>query len=287
MARRIIKTDYSPYHTGAKAVLYDDGSYINYDPDGNVVDSTTVDDDTLDRETWSYNQNEYANRYITNANKSTRPDLVTRSNNTSNTSTRTSNRQSVKQNKGNNNNIVTIGTRSFGDAFKQARNAGLDKFRWKGRVYGTRYASEVNNTGTTIKTTPKSNVTTTKSNTTSSSKPTNASSKPTTQQTNVSRTSGTTAKTTYTRDKNGYAVLPEITVTASAKKKTNTNILQRSLQTVRGAVNRLEGSERFPISVPSDLRKTKYSEDFKRDIIMHRRYGIPNTPMYYKGKWYK
>lgn len=37
--------------------------------------------------------------------------------------------------------IVTIGTRSFADAFKQARKAGLDKFRWKGRVYGTRYAS--------------------------------------------------------------------------------------------------------------------------------------------------
>lgn len=206
------------------------------------------------------------------------------------TNTTGSVRQRTQQRTTSNNSssdIVTIGTRSFGDAFKQARNAGLDKFRWKGRVYGTRYASEVNNIGTTVKTTPKSNVTTTKSNTTSSSKPTNASSKFTTQQTNVSRTSGTTAKTTYTRDKNGYAVLPEITVTAPAKKKTNTNILQRSLQTVRGAVNRLEGSERFPISVPNDLRKTKYSEDFKRDLIMHRRYGIPNTPMYYKGKWYK
>lgn len=213
-------------------------------------------------------------------------DNVTNTNNNITNRTRRTTSQKNKLNTSSN-NIVTIGTRSFGDAFKQARKAGLDKFRWKGRVYGTRYASEVNNTGTTVKTTPKSNVTTTKSNTTSSSKPANASSKPTTQQTNVSRTSGTTAKTTYTRDKNGYAVLPEITVTAPAKKKTNTNILQRSLQTVRGAVNRLEGSERFPISVPSDLRKTKYSEDFKRDLIMHRRYGIPNTPMYYKGKWYK
>lgn len=102
---------------------------------------TQVDDDTLDRETWSADQNEYASMYMTSDDDdSIRPDLVTRSNNR----TKKISKRSVGQTK-NINNIVTIGTSSFGAAFKQARKAGLDKFRWKGRVYGTRYASEVNN----------------------------------------------------------------------------------------------------------------------------------------------
>lgn len=194
------------------------------------------------------------------------------------TNTTGSVRQRTQQRTTSNNSssdIVTIGTRSFGDAFKQARNAGLDKFRWKGRVYGTKYANEVGNSNTsnkrtTIKPTAKSTIKSTKQTRTTN----------TNNNTNASRT-------TYTRDNNGYAQLPEVTVTAPAKKKTSANMFQRSLQTVHKAVNRMEGSARVPISVPSDLRKTKYSEDFKRDLIMHRRYGIPNTSMYYKGKWYK
>lgn len=43
------------------------------------------------------------------------------------------------------NSIVTIGTKTFGTAFKQARVAGLDKFRWNGKVYNTKLSSEVKN----------------------------------------------------------------------------------------------------------------------------------------------
>lgn len=50
------------------------------------------------------------------------------------------------QNKLTNKGIVTIGTKSFNSAFRQARIAGLDKFRWNGKVYGTKLANEVGKT---------------------------------------------------------------------------------------------------------------------------------------------
>lgn len=50
------------------------------------------------------------------------------------------------QNKPSNKGIVTIGTKSFNSAFRQARIAGLDKFRWNGKVYGTKLANEVGKT---------------------------------------------------------------------------------------------------------------------------------------------
>jgi len=50
------------------------------------------------------------------------------------------------QNKPANKGIVTIGTKSFNSAFRQARIAGLDKFRWNGKVYGTKLANEVGKT---------------------------------------------------------------------------------------------------------------------------------------------
>ena len=37
---------------------------------------------------------------------------------------------------------VDIGTKTFASAFKQARTAGLDKFRWRGRTYTTEMAGE-------------------------------------------------------------------------------------------------------------------------------------------------
>ena len=40
------------------------------------------------------------------------------------------------------NSVVTIGTKSFASAFKQARTAGLDKFRWRGKTYTTEMAGE-------------------------------------------------------------------------------------------------------------------------------------------------
>lgn len=50
------------------------------------------------------------------------------------------------QNQPANKGIVTIGTKSFNSAFRQARIAGLDKFRWNGKVYGTKLANEVGKT---------------------------------------------------------------------------------------------------------------------------------------------
>lgn len=130
------------------------------------------------------------------------------------TNTTGSVRQRTQQRTTSNNSssdIVTIGTRSFGDAFKQARNAGLDKFRWKGRVYGTKYANEVGNNNTSNRRT------TTKPAAKSNIKPTK---QPRTTNTNNNTN---TSRTTYTRDNNGYAQLPEVTVTAPAKQTRPTN----------------------------------------------------------------
>lgn len=142
-------------------------------------------------------------------------------NDVANTDTNTTGsvRQRTQQRTTSNNsssNIVTIGTRSFGDAFKQARNAGLDKFRWKGRVYGTKYANEVGNSNTSNRRT------TVKPVTRSTTKPITNSQSNTNRTNNTSRTTNT-PRTTYTRDSNGYARLPEVTVTAPAKQTRTTN----------------------------------------------------------------
>lgn len=52
----------------------------------------------------------------------------------------------TNSNEKNSNNIINIGAKRFSTAFKQARVAGLDKFRWKGKVYGTKLAGETGNT---------------------------------------------------------------------------------------------------------------------------------------------
>lgn len=67
------------------------------------------------------------------------------------TPTRTRRTVSRRTNKTNSNenksgNIINIGAKRFSTAFKQARVAGLDKFRWNGKVYGTKLANEVGKT---------------------------------------------------------------------------------------------------------------------------------------------
>ena len=61
---------------------------------------------------------------------------------------RTVSRQTNKpsSNEKNSGSIINIGAKRFSTAFKQARVAGLDKFRWKGKVYGTRLAGAEGNT---------------------------------------------------------------------------------------------------------------------------------------------
>ena len=44
------------------------------------------------------------------------------------------------------NSVVTIGTKSFASAFKQARTAGLDRFKWRGKTYTTEMSGENNRT---------------------------------------------------------------------------------------------------------------------------------------------
>lgn len=55
--------------------------------------------------------------------------------------------------------VVTIGTKTFASAFKQARTAGLDEFEWRGRRYNTKLKSESNTaTSNTIKSESNKNV---------------------------------------------------------------------------------------------------------------------------------
>ena len=50
-----------------------------------------------------------------------------------------------------------INSKTFAGAFKQARTAGLDKFTWKGKEYGTRYKNESKSNDTTKETSNKMN----------------------------------------------------------------------------------------------------------------------------------
>ena len=122
------------------------------------------------------------------------------------------------QNKPTNKGIVTIGTKSFNSAFRQARIAGLDKFRWKGKVYGTKLANEVGKT--------------TKEKARNAAKP--ASQKPR----NNNSTNSTTARSSNRLNNPNDAVrvpysrtngritgqLPNVTVTAPARNRNNFNI---------------------------------------------------------------
>lgn len=55
--------------------------------------------------------------------------------------------------------VVTIGTKTFAAAFKQARTAGLDEFEWRGRRYNTKLKSEGNTaTLNTVKSKSNDNV---------------------------------------------------------------------------------------------------------------------------------
>jgi len=116
----------------------------------------------------------------------------------------------ITQNKPANKGIVTIGTKSFNSAFRQARIAGLDKFRWNGKVYGTKLANEV---GKTTKEKARNAVKPV------SQKPrNNSTNNTTTRSSNRLNNSNDAVRASYSRT-NGRITgqLPNVTVTASGK----------------------------------------------------------------------
>lgn len=121
------------------------------------------------------------------------------------------------QNKPTNKGIVTIGTKSFNSAFRQARIAGLDKFRWNGKVYGTKLANEVGkNTKEKARNAAKP----------VSQKPRNNNTNKTTRSNNKLNNPNYAVRASYSRDNQGRikAQLPTATVTAPARSRNNVNI---------------------------------------------------------------
>ena len=93
-------------------------------------------------------------------------------------------------NEKNSGSIINIGAKRFSTAFKQARVAGLDKFRWKGKVYGTKVAGE---TGSTTKEKSANAAKSTKGSSQSNTTATQSQQRPRRQDlTNASRTTNNT-----------------------------------------------------------------------------------------------
>jgi hypothetical protein len=89
------------------SILYSNGELRDFDNNGNLVGVTRVSDEDMAA---------YAN---------------------------TSNNQTTSS--VNTNTSPVMNSSTFAKAFRDARNAGLTKFTWRGREYGTNYANEVKN----------------------------------------------------------------------------------------------------------------------------------------------
>lgn len=101
--------------TTGNSVLYNNGELHDFDDDGNYLGKSTIPASEMEQ---------YSN--------ASRADVYSNNNDDVDSS-------------------PVMNSSTFAKAFKDARNAGLSKFTWKGREYNTSYANEIKNASSTNK----------------------------------------------------------------------------------------------------------------------------------------